>query len=145
MIKSTFFDIKTGEASTPILHLYTGCFIFSQKRRAHSDLILEGFLHVSSDAVNEECNASGIHRLELGYYGYLNGPGMAVNYLFNYRLDLVHVSIFQRPLKLLFWIVTHVNFSAAKSAKSRLYSLQQPHLRKQTTNYTPQNYVTNHK
>ena len=48
-----FFDIKTGEhtyyASSSIRWVLRrpsfGCFIFSQKWQAHTDLILDGFLH----------------------------------------------------------------------------------------------------
>jgi len=48
MIKLTFFYIKP--ATTPILHLhlYVGCFIFSQMGRAHGDLILERFFALSA-------------------------------------------------------------------------------------------------
>jgi len=40
-----FLEKKPVSTHTEHIHLYVACFIFSRKRRAHADLIPEGFLH----------------------------------------------------------------------------------------------------
>ena len=69
MIKSTIFDIRTGEHTYFASSSIRWSFHFSQKRWAHADLILKGFLHCQllGGEWGVQRYRNGIHRLELAW------------------------------------------------------------------------------